>query len=100
MLLLFSFENVYRQYLLCRKNKRRTINALQFEALKKKLSEYDIKLVTNQIHLNIIDSTHIDNGNTYYLQGEEIIPMLFSPIAGGEIYKKGEYKKKNRRNRK
>lgn len=31
MLLLFSFENVYRQYLLCRKNKRNTINALRFE---------------------------------------------------------------------
>ena len=29
--MLFSFENVYRQYLLCRKNKRNTINALRFE---------------------------------------------------------------------
>jgi len=29
---MFSFENIYRQYLLCRKNKRNTINALRFEA--------------------------------------------------------------------
>lgn len=29
--MLFSFENIYRQYLLCRRNKRNTINALRFE---------------------------------------------------------------------
>jgi RNA-directed DNA polymerase len=28
---IFSFENTYRQYLECRKNKRGTINALKFE---------------------------------------------------------------------
>jgi retron-type reverse transcriptase len=28
---LFSFENIYRQYLKCRKNKRNTVNALKFE---------------------------------------------------------------------
>jgi len=28
---LFSYENVYRQYLKCRRNKRGTINALKFE---------------------------------------------------------------------
>lgn len=27
----FSLENIYRQYLRCRKNKRNTINALRFE---------------------------------------------------------------------
>jgi hypothetical protein len=30
--LLFSFENLYRQYLKCRCNKRNTVNALRFEA--------------------------------------------------------------------
>ncbi|MEA2083533.1 MAG: reverse transcriptase domain-containing protein [Thermodesulfobacteriota bacterium] len=30
--MLFSFANIHRQYLLCRKNKRNTINALRFEA--------------------------------------------------------------------
>jgi retron-type reverse transcriptase len=30
--LLFSFENLYRQYLKCRRNKRNTVNALRFEA--------------------------------------------------------------------
>ncbi len=32
MTLLFSFENLYRQYLACRRNKRNTLNALRFEA--------------------------------------------------------------------
>jgi RNA-directed DNA polymerase len=30
--LLFSFENLHRQYLACRRNKRNTLNALHFEA--------------------------------------------------------------------
>ena len=29
--MLFSFENIHRQYLLCRRNKRNTLNALRFE---------------------------------------------------------------------
>ena len=29
--MLFSFENLYRQYLACRRNKRNTLNALRFE---------------------------------------------------------------------
>jgi RNA-directed DNA polymerase len=29
---MFSFENIYRQYLRCRKNKRKTLNAFRFEA--------------------------------------------------------------------
>jgi len=29
---LFSYENLYRQYLACRRNKRHTANALKFEA--------------------------------------------------------------------
>jgi hypothetical protein len=29
---LFSLENLYQQYILCRKNKRNTVNALRFEA--------------------------------------------------------------------
>ncbi len=34
--MLFSFENIYRQYLLCRKNKRNTVNALRFEVNQEK----------------------------------------------------------------
>lgn len=34
--MLFSFENIYRQYLLCRRNKRNTLNALRFEAQQEK----------------------------------------------------------------
>jgi len=30
-----SLENLYRQYLRCRKNKRNTVNALRFEAQQK-----------------------------------------------------------------
>ena len=29
---LFSLENLYQQYIACRKNKRNTANALRFEA--------------------------------------------------------------------
>jgi len=29
---LFSYENLYRHYLGCRRNKRNTMNALRFEA--------------------------------------------------------------------
>ena len=34
--MMFSFENVYRQYLQCRKSKRNTLNALRFEAHQEK----------------------------------------------------------------
>jgi len=34
--LLFSFENLHRQYLACRRNKRNTANALRFEAQQEK----------------------------------------------------------------
>lgn len=34
--MLFSFENIYRQYLLCRRNKRNTVNALGFEVRQEK----------------------------------------------------------------
>lgn len=30
--MLFSYENLYRHYLKCRRNKRNTVNALRFEA--------------------------------------------------------------------
>ena len=34
--MLFSYENLYRQYLVCRRNKRNTANALKFEARQEK----------------------------------------------------------------
>ena len=34
--MLFSFENIYKQYLLCRRNKRNTFNALGFEVEQEK----------------------------------------------------------------
>lgn len=34
--MLFSFENLHRQYLACRRNKRNTVNALRFEAEQEK----------------------------------------------------------------
>ena len=34
--MLFSYENIYRQYLQCRHNKRNTANALKFEAEQEK----------------------------------------------------------------
>ena len=48
---LFSLENIYRQYLRCRKNKRGTINALRFEVNCEK---------------NLIDLQRVIAGMSYY----------------------------------
>lgn len=49
--MLFSFENIYRQYLLCRRNKRNTLNALRFEAQQEKnLLELKEALETRTYH--------------------------------------------------
>ncbi len=66
----------------------------EFAALQKYLSKVDIKLVTNQIEFNPYTSEHIDNGNLYYLKGEEISPMIWSPFGGGRLFDKSADKNK------
>ncbi len=66
----------------------------EFNALQKYLDKYDIKLVTNQIELNPFTSEHIDNGNLYYLKGEEVSPMIWSPYGGGRLFDETDEKNK------
>ncbi|MGL4588916.1 MAG: aldo/keto reductase [Mycoplasmatales bacterium] len=54
------------------------------EYLKK---EANIELVTNQIEYNPFCTEHIENGNLYFLKGQGISPMIWSPFAGGEVFK-------------
>lgn len=65
---------------------------IEFASLQKYLSKVGIKLVTNQIELNPFTSEHIDNGNLFYLKGEEISPMIWSPYGGGRLFAKNDPK--------
>ncbi len=62
----------------------------QFKALNKYLSKRGIGLITNQIEINPFTTEHFDNDNVYYLKGEEIRPMIWSPYAGGALFEKNE----------
>lgn len=63
---------------------------VQFKALNKYLSKRGIELKTNQIELNPYTTEHFDNDNVFYLKGEEIRPMIWSPYAGGELFQNNE----------
>lgn len=64
----------------------------EFASLQKYLSKVDIKLVTNQIEVNPFTSEHIDNGNLFYLKGEELSPMIWSPYGGGRLFDENDPK--------
>ncbi|RMD48918.1 MAG: oxidoreductase [Ignavibacteria bacterium] len=55
----------------------------QLELLQSRL---DFPLVTDQVELNLLNLTHIDNGDFDYFQKERISPMIWSPLAGGRIF--------------
>jgi predicted oxidoreductase len=44
------------------------------------------KLVCNQIEINLHNNAPLTNGDLSYLQREKIIPMAWSPLAGGEVF--------------
>ncbi len=58
-------------------------NPLQFELLN---SVLDTKLVANQVEISPFNLEHFDNGNMEFFQKEKIIPMSWSPLAGGKIF--------------
>lgn len=58
----------------------------QFESLNKYLLKRKIRLITNQIEMNTFTTEHIDNDNIFYLKGEEVNPMIWSPLAGGRLF--------------
>lgn len=68
-------------------------SSVEFEALNKYLKKRDLELVTNQIELSVLNPEHLLNHNTAFLKGEEISPMIWSPLAGGEIFKHNEVSK-------
>ncbi len=62
---------------------------VQFESLNKYLLKRKIRLITNQIEMNTFTTEHIDNDNIFYLKGEEVNPMIWSPLAGGRLFTEG-----------
>ncbi len=62
---------------------------LQFDSLNKYLLKRNIRLITNQIEMNTFTTEHIDNDNIFYLKGEEVNPMIWSPLAGGRLFTEG-----------
>ncbi len=58
----------------------------EFASLQKYLDKYEIKLVTNQIEVNPYCKEHFENGNLFYLKGQEISPMIWSPYGGGKLF--------------
>lgn len=62
---------------------------IQFESLNKYLVKRKIRLITNQIEMNTFTTEHIDNDNIFYLKGEEVNPMIWSPLAGGRLFTEG-----------
>ncbi|MCB2208914.1 MAG: aldo/keto reductase [Bacteroidetes bacterium] len=57
-------------------------NPQQFEALH---TIFDKKLVANQIEISPYQLAHFDNSNLDYLMKEHIVPMAWSPLAGGKL---------------
>ena len=56
---------------------------MQFESLQ---SHLDQKLVTNQVEISPYNLEHFDNGNIDFFLKEGIIPMSWSPLAGGSLF--------------
>ncbi|MDC2867707.1 aldo/keto reductase [Bacillus sp. BP-3] len=52
------------------------------------LSSYlDFPLITNQIEVSVMQLEHFENGTIEQCQEKRISPMIWSPLAGGEIFK-------------
>lgn len=58
-------------------------NPLQFKLLN---SVLDKKLVTNQVEISPFNLEHFENGNMEFFQKENIVPLSWSPLAGGKLF--------------
>lgn len=67
----------------------------QFNLLQSRL---DFPLVTNQIEASVLCTEHFDNGNIDFLQEKRIAPMVWSPFAGGRIFRENNEKANRVRN--
>jgi len=59
----------------------------KLDALQSKMTS---KLVTNQIEWAPTCFEHVENGNFDFLQKMDVIPMIWSPAAGGRIFTKDD----------
>jgi len=57
-------------------------NPLQFDALH---HAFDKKLVANQLEISPYQLAHFNNGNLEYCMKAHILPMAWSPLAGGKL---------------
>jgi predicted oxidoreductase len=57
-------------------------NPLQYNMLQ---SSLESKLVTNQIEISPYNLEHFNNGNLDYCLKDKIVPMAWSPLAGGKL---------------
>jgi predicted oxidoreductase len=64
-------------------------NVLQFEMLQKYL---DVELMTNQVEISTYCLEHFENGNMDFFVKEQIKPMAWSPLAGGQLFKPSDAK--------
>jgi predicted oxidoreductase len=44
------------------------------------------KIVTNQIEISLTENSALTNGDLAYLQQHRIVPMAWSPLAGGSLF--------------
>jgi len=58
-------------------------NPMQFEMLQRHFSQ---KLVTNQVEFSPYCLEHFQNNNIEFFQKEGIVPMAWSPFAGGKLF--------------
>jgi len=56
---------------------------MQFEMMQKHTG---IRMVTNQVEISPYCLEHFDNGNMDFFLKENILPMAWSPLAGGRIF--------------
>ncbi len=62
---------------------------VQFDLLQSCMNQL---LVTNQVEISPYCLEHFENGNLDFLYRQEIMPMAWSPMAGGRLYDPGDEK--------
>lgn len=48
------------------------------------------KLLTNQIEISLTQNNALTNGDLAYMQQHDILPMAWSPLGGGELFKNSQ----------
>jgi predicted oxidoreductase len=56
---------------------------MQFDLLQSRL---DFELVTNQVEISAMELKNFDNGTLDHCQMKKVLPMAWSPLAGGRVF--------------